>query len=131
MPGNVAAASPVGVLPRIVASAYTEELRIESVSNSYPDGSSERQALALNPRRFFHITEPLTNAQWTSLWTFYKAHVGVPFYMYNPRETVPPFSYDASGGSTIGRYTVVFDSAWSETSGLPRAQVGFSLREVA
>ena len=130
MPGNVAAAVPVGVLPRIVASSYTEELRMEALSNTYPDGASDRLALALNVRHYFHLTEPLRPAAWQALWDFYLQHKGTPFYMYNPRETVPPFSYDATGASTVGRYTVVFDGGWSETTSIARSQIGFSLREV-
>jgi hypothetical protein len=130
MPGNVAAAQPSGVLPRILASAYTVELRLEMLANSYPDGSSERQALALNPRHYFHLTQPLTGAAWAALWSFFLAHKGVPFYIYNPRETVPPFSYDPTGNDSLGRYTVVFDGGWSETTSMARAQIGFSLREV-
>jgi hypothetical protein len=50
--------------------------------------------------------------------------------MYNPRETVPPFSWDNTGNDPVGRYTVVFDGGWSETTSIGRAQIGFSLREV-
>jgi hypothetical protein len=130
MPGNLAPAQPTDVFPRIVASSFTEELRLEEISNAYPDGSSERQALALNPRHYFHLTEPLVLAEWQGLWDFYKTHKGKPFYLYNPRETDPPFSYDPTGQDPTGRYTVVFDSGWSETTAMPRGQVGISLREV-
>lgn len=130
MPGNVAGAVAAGVLPQVVASSYTEELRLEMLANAYVDGSSDRAALALNVRHYFHLTLPLTTAQWVTLWNFYQAHKGLAFYMYNPRETTPPFSYDASGQATVGRYMVVFDSPWSETTAMTRAQIGFSLREV-
>ena len=131
MPGNIAAANPTGVFPRIVASSFTEEIRLEALSNTYADGSSERQALALTPRHYFHLTIPQTLAQWQGLWNFYKAHRGLPFYVYNPCETVPPFSYDASGADPVGRYIMVFDSPWSETTAMTRGQIGLSLREVA
>lgn len=130
MPNNVASAVAVGVLPRILATSFTEELRIEALVNTYPDGASDRKNMAVNPRRYFHLTRALTNAQWSALWDFYLAHKGIPFYMYNPRETVPPFSYDASGLDPDGRYTVVFDGPWSETTALGRGQVGLSMREV-
>lgn len=130
MPDNIVGANPVDVFPQIFASSFTEEIRLEEITNTYQDGSSERQALAINPRHYFHITEPVTLAAWQGLWAFYKAHKAVPFYMYNPRETVPPFTYDPTGQDEVGRYTVVFDSSWSETTSMGRSHVGLSLREV-
>lgn len=131
MPNPVTPASPVGVLPKILASAFTVELRFESLINVYQDGASERAALALNPRHYFQLTRPLTPTERDTLWAFFLAHKGIPFYVYNPRETVPPFSYDATGAATVGRYTVVFDGGYSESISHPRLQVGFALREVA
>ena len=132
MPSNIAPAQPVDVFPRIIsASTFTEELRLEEITNSYPDGSSDRQALATTPRRYFHFTFAVTTLLWQRLWTFYLVHKAQAFYIYNPRETVPPFSYDPTGQDPIGRYTMVFDSAWSETTAMTRGQVAFSLREVA
>jgi hypothetical protein len=131
MPPNIAPANPVDVLPKIVANAFTVELRLESLVNTYPDGSSERATLAPTERTYFRLTEPLSAAQWTALWDFFKAHRGVPFFVYNPRETVPPYSYDPTGQDPIGRYAVVFDGGWSETNAIGRGQVGIALREVA
>jgi hypothetical protein len=131
MPNPVAPATPVGVLPRILANAFTVEMRYEALVNQYPDGASERVALSLNPRRYFQITRALSTAQRDELWNFYLAHKGIPFYVYVPRETIPPFSYDPTGEDPIGRDTVVFDGSYSETTAIPRVQAGLSLREVA
>ena len=131
MPGNVASAVPVGVMPWSLASQYTEELRLEALVNAYPDGSSERTALALNPRRFFKLAFPLRPAKFTEMWNFYRANYGKPFWFYNLRETVPPFTYDPTGSNPVGRYAVVFDGAWSEEIQLGRSTASFNLREVA
>ena len=131
MPGTVLPAFPVDVLPRILAAAFSMELRLESLVNNYADGATERAPLAQNTRRYFSLTLPLTPTQRDALWNFYLAHKGLAFYIYNPRETIPPFSYDPTGGATVGRYTVVFDGMYSETTAHPRAQAGFNLREVA
>ena len=101
------------------------------MSNGYPDGSSDRLALAENMRAYFRLTEALTAADWQTLLTFYQAHMIQAFYFYNLRETVPPFSWDSTGQDPIGRYTVAFDSGWGDTYQQPRTQVQFNLREVA
>lgn len=130
MPSAVKPAAPVGVMPQALCSAFSEELRMETLVNTYPDGRSERRPLAANPRRTFRLTRALGSSEWLSLFSFFQNHIGKPFYFYAPRETVPPWSWDASGTAPIGRYVVVFDGGWSETTGIPRAAISFSLREV-
>ena len=139
MPHNVAPASPVGVMPYGLCVSYSEELRLEALQNLYPDGSSDRLNLALNARRYFKMVRPVSrvlpappaDSQWVQLYKFYQAHIGVPFYFYNLRETVPPWKYDPTGASPSGRYTVVFDGSWSEDSQLARSPITLALREVA
>lgn len=131
MPGNVAAAVASGVLPYALYSAITEELRLEALVNVYPDGSSDRAALAVNPRHFFKLSLALTPAQWNTFYQFFFNQRGKPFYFYNLRETVPPFTWDATGQNPVGRYLVVFDGPWSEDLQLARSRVSFNLREVA
>lgn len=131
MPSNVAPANPTVVMPYGLTLAFTEELRLESLVNVYTDGRSERNALALNPRRFYRNRRPLTPAQFTALRAFYFANPGKPFYFYALRETIPPWTWDASGASPSGRYIVVFDGAWSENVLLGRSDCSFGLREVA
>ena len=52
----------------------------------------------------------------------------MPFLFYNLVEV----TYDSSGNSTQGRYTVVFRGNWSQTTGLLRTDVQeIELNEVA
>jgi hypothetical protein len=145
MPNNVQAANPTDVMPRLLCVAFNEQLRYESLVNQdYADGSSDRAPLVTVERSFFRINSRV-GADWKALRDFYIAHVGQAFYFYFLRETVPPYSYDATGAATIGRYIVVFDSGLSETYGpgavrtdtttnpthaVGRAQIAFQLREV-
>ena len=131
MPGNLNAAVVVGVMPAGICAAYQEELRLETLVNAYPDGSSDRNALAINVRHFFKLTRKVTSAQYTALWNWYHAHPCDAFYFYNLRETVPPWTWDPSGNQPVGRYIVVFDGSWSETTIMGRSQASLGLREVA
>lgn len=130
MPGNVTPAVPVGVMPFGLCSAFSEEMRIESIVNTYPDGSSDRAALSATPRRFFRMTRPVTSITYSVLRSFYLAHPADPFYFYNLRETVPPWTWDSTGNSPGGRYVVVFDGPWSDQVDMGRSSVSLSLREV-
>jgi hypothetical protein len=130
LPGNLNAAVSVGVMPFSLCSAFQEELRLETLVNAYPDGSSDRFALAINVRHFFRMTRQVTAAQYTALWNFYLAHPTDAFWFYNLRETVPPWTWDASGNQTSGRYLVVFDGSWSDTTMMGRSQASLGLREV-
>jgi hypothetical protein len=119
-------------MPYGLCSAFTEELRIEAFCNAtYPDGSSDRAPLVLNARHFFRFTRSATQAQYAALWTFIRAHLIEPFYFYNLRETVPPFTWDATGQNPSGRYIVVLDGSWSDQTLLARSDVSLGLREVA
>ena len=64
---------------------------------------------------------------------FYLARDGPmePFWYYDPWDASPKFSYDPTGASATGRYTVRFDSPWTESTGLARTQVQLELVEVA
>ena len=64
MPGNVAPAAPVDTFPTALYSGFTAELRTEARLNTYPDGSSDRTALQVNPRYFFKLSFAVTASQW-------------------------------------------------------------------
>jgi hypothetical protein len=130
MPQNINPANPIGVMPKQLCKSFQEELRLEALLNQYPDGSSDRNALALNVRHFFRVTQGLNGTDWAAMRQFYLNHQGKSFYFYNLRETVPPWSYDPSGANTVGRYTVVFDGQWSDTYNIARTDVALQLREV-
>jgi hypothetical protein len=130
MPNNLNPANPQGVMPKQLCKSFQEELRLEALLNQYPDGSSDRNALALNVRHYFRMTQGLNGADWAAMRQFYIQQQGRAFYFYNLRETVPPYSWDPSGQNPIGRYTVVFDGQWSDIFNLARTDVALQLREV-
>lgn len=130
MPNNLQPANPTAVMPAHLCRAFQEELRLEALINNYPDGSSDRNALALNVRHYFKLTQGLNGTDWQNLRNFFNTWQGRAFYFYNLRETVPPWTWDPSGQDPIGRYTVVFDGQWSDTYNLVRTDVQLALREV-
>lgn len=123
MPGNIIAAAPTQVMPAHLSRAFHEESHMECDLNIYADGSTDRRALATNTRRYFTMQQFLPPDQWDQMRTFYFANQGRPFYFYNLRETVPPFSFDPTGQNPIGRYIVAFDGQWSDSYGHERAQM--------
>jgi hypothetical protein len=131
MPSPVVATAAVDVMPRALSSQYAFDERLQALDNLYPDGSSDRVALAQIPRRYFTLSNPVRGALYRAMRAFYFAHIATPFYVYVGRETVPPWSYDPTGQAPDGRYKVAFDSAWSETLALGRSSSDFALREVA
>jgi hypothetical protein len=85
----------------------------------------------INTRHYFQMTSALKAADFAALLAFFMAHLGVPFWFYNLRETVPPYTWDGTGSSSSGRYAVVFDGTWSDQVGPARGTTQLSLREVA
>ena len=72
----------------------------------------------------------LTAAHAATLKAFWDGQQGgvVPFLFYNSAEG----TYDPTGNSTQGRYTVVFRGNWSQTTGMLRTDVPqIELTEVA
>jgi hypothetical protein len=116
-------AQPTDVMPARLARAFREELRLEADLNMYPDGRSDRNPLALNVRHYFTLQQTLLPDDWQAMRSFFYTHQGQPFYFYNLRETVPPWSWDPTGQDPIGRYTVAFDGQWSETYAYERGEV--------
>ena len=123
MPGNIIPANPTDVMPIQLARAFQLQLRLEADLNMYPDGSSDRNPLAINVRSYFTIQETLLPDDWMALRSFFYEHQGRSFYFYNLRETVPPWTWDPTGQDPVGRYTVVFDGQWSETYAYQRGEI--------
>ncbi len=130
MPQNLNGANPSEVMPKQLCRSFQADLRMESLLNQYPDGASDRAALALNVRHYFHMVQGLSGPDWTAMFQFYRRKQAQAFYFYNLRETVPMGSYDPTGTDPIGRYTVVFDGQWSDTYNVARTDVALQLREV-
>jgi phage-related protein len=133
MPGSVQNAAPAAVLPLSLSRAFSHSREYPVVEAAYRNGESERRALASTSRKRWTLTKRLSAAQLQALRDFYDARRGPtePFYFYDPWETSPMFSYDASGAATQGRYTVRFDGPWEQSCELGRAEVQITLIELA
>lgn len=131
MPGNVAAAAPSTVMPEFVSSAF--ELASEFVVdvNGYQDASFQAKALTTTSRKTWRAIIPCTSTLLTSLRSFWSARGIEPFYYYFWRETSPLGAVDLTGTSTVGRYTVKFNSEWNEENTLGRNAINVEIVEVA
>ncbi len=133
MPGSVPNAAPSTVLPQSLCRAFVHSREFPGQINEYRNGESQRGRLADTSRKRWRLGKRLTPAALETLRNFYDARKGPqePFYFYDPWEAVPKFSYDPTGTATAGRYTVRFDSAWTQSVGLSRIEVEIQLAEVA
>lgn len=133
MPGSVESAASATVLPASLSHAFAREQALPVLVNEYPDGNSNRKALAPNSRKRWRLSKRLTPAQLAALRDFYEARKGglEPFYFYDPYESNPKFSSDATGQSPDGRYAVRFDGAFSQEVGMGCADVQIALIEIA
>ena len=87
----------------------------------------------MTSRKKWTLTKRLTPAQLAALRNFYDARNGLhePFYFYDPYDTNPKFSYDPTGVAVTGRYTVRFNSDWSQSVTPGRSDVQIELIELA
>ena len=130
MPGNIQNATPSGLMPYALCAAFSELREYVQLQAQYHDGTTDRSQLAQTSRRTFKLAQRLTAARAIALKAFWDGQQGgvVPFLFYNLAEG----AYDATGNSTLGRYTVVFRGNWSQTTGLLRTDVPqIELAEVA
>ncbi len=114
--GVIRSVKPTAVLPRSLSHAFVESQTWPVRVVEYHDGSSQRSAMLAKPRRAWQLAKHIPSALLDELRTFWQAQGVGGFWFYNPKETDPPFSYDATGAATAGRYCVRFASAWSESS---------------
>jgi hypothetical protein len=133
MPGSVHNASPSAVLPQSLCRAFVHSREYPVIDNEYRNGESQRSAQAATSRKKWTITKRLTPSQLATLRAFYDARNGShePFYFYDSYETNPKFSCDPAGVTVTGRYTVRFNSDWSQSVGLGRSDVEIELIELA
>jgi hypothetical protein len=130
MPGNIASAVPSGVMPYALCTAFSESREYAQLQAQYHDGTVQRSQLASTSRRTFKVSQRVNATKAAALKTFWDGQQGgvVPFVFYNLIEG----TYDPSGNSVTGRYTVVFRSNWQQTTGLARTDVqNLELIEVA
>jgi hypothetical protein len=121
MPGNINNAFPSGMMPYGLCTAFSESRESAQLQAQYHDGTAERSQLAQTSRKAFKLALRLTAARAIALKAFWDGQQGgvIPFLFYNLAEG----TYDATGNSTQGRYTVVFRGNWSQTTGVLRTDV--------
>ena len=130
MPLNIQNAVPTGVMPYALCTAFSESRDYVQLQTQYHDGTSERSQLAQTSRRAFRLAQRLTAARVAALKAFWDSQQGgvIPFLFYDLAEG----SYDSTGNSTQGRYTVVFRGGWAQSTDLCRTNIqGLELVEVA
>jgi hypothetical protein len=133
MPGSVQNAAPATVLPQNLSRAFTHTREYPVFANDYRNGESQRAAQTATSRKKWTLSKRLTSAQLQMLRNFYDDRSGTlePFYFYDPYETNPKFSYDPTGQAVTGRYTVRFNTEWSQSVGPGRSDVQIELIELA
>lgn len=131
MPGSVSNASPSDVLPQVLCTAFSESREFSVLQNIYQNGESQVSTAVTTSRKTYQLTRRLTASQLNTLRNFWENHRTQEFYVYNPWETSPKFSYDATGVATTGRHTVRFEGGWSESPDLARTEVSLQLVELA
>lgn len=133
MPDSVVAANPTTVMPFSLAVAFQQSRQYSVDSNFYPDASYQSNPLSSTSRKQWQITKRLTQAQLTTLRTFFRARDGGAheFWFYDLWETVPIFTYDESGEAVEGRHAVRFAGAWTQVLDVGRNQAKLALIEVA
>ena len=133
MPGSIQNAAPTTVLPHSLCRAFVHVREYPVLENEYRNGESQRSVQATNSRKRWRLAKRLTPTQLLTLRDFYDARKGPtePFYFYDPYETNPRFLYDPTGVAVTGRYTVRFNSDWSQSVTPGRSEVQIELIELA
>jgi hypothetical protein len=108
-------------MPFALCVTFSESREYVQLQAQYHDGTTERSQVAQTSRRTFKLAQRLTATRAAALKAFWDGQQGgvVPFLFYNLAEG----SYDPTGNSTPGRYTVVFRGNWSQTTGMLRTDV--------
>jgi hypothetical protein len=133
MPGNVANAAPVAVLPQMLCTAFQQTREIALQGNEYRNGESQRALQVSSSRRKWVLAARLSASALAALRSFYLARRGgtEPFYYYDPFAVVPIGSnYDPTGASSAGRVTVRFEGPWQQSMGIARTDIQVQLVEV-
>ena len=136
MPGSVANAAPVEVMPRVLCRAFTAGRAWLCDENLYRNGESQRRARVATSRKSWQVSPALSAAQWDALLDFMadRRHGWEPFFFYDPFQPASGqavgSNYDATGVSTQGRYTVVLRGSVEAELSLPRGTVNVQLVEV-
>lgn len=135
MPGSLAAAAPVTVLPQTLCAGFSEARELPVLENEYRDGSVQTKNQAASGLRRWRLGKRLAAAALWTLREFWEARRGglEPFYFYDPYDAgagAVGSNYDPTGVSEQGRHTVVFTSAWGQSIGIAHTEAGIELVEV-
>jgi len=141
MPGNLASAAPVGVLPKSLCTAFVESHVYPLLVQPYHDGTRERSLIedGVNPPtsiRTWKQSRKLNPAEIAELLTFVESHEGglIPFYFYDPYGAIPGTgigsNWDATGVVFEGRHICVFRGDWSSVMNMARSETSLELLEV-
>jgi len=137
MPGNLVQATPNGVMPLSLSTAFTEAREYVQLQNEYHDGTIQRAQFAQTSRRTFRLSKRLGPSDLSALYSFWNSQNGglTPFTFYNPFEVLaghePGSNYDATGANTQGRITVAFRGNWAQATDVCRSNVSLEMVEVA
>lgn len=112
-------------MPRSLCRAFAHSREYAILENQYRNGESQRSRQVETSRKRWQLAKRLTPAALAALRSFYDARGGPhePFYFYDVFETFPKFSYDETGVSNEGRYTVRFEGNWEQAVGIARSDV--------
>jgi hypothetical protein len=121
----------VGVLPSSLCRSLIETRQWPVRMVEYHGGETERMALTATSRRSWQMAKRLTPTALITLREFLEAHPVDAFYIYVMKETSPPFTWDATGVATAGRYLVRVAGDWNQTSFLARTETTVEFVEVA
>jgi len=132
MPGNVTNASIGIVMPWALARSFARAQPWKAKTNIYADGETQISLEVATSRKSWDLGLRLSPASLATLAAFWVTTKGpvLPFWFYDVWESVPKFSYDASGTATDGRYAVRFDGSFSTERGWPRHDVTVRLIEI-
>lgn len=138
MPGSVQNAAPLTVLPQTLCTAFRAAREYPVLINEYRDGETQRTVLTDSSRKSWVQSKRLTAEQTETLRAFVEARRGPlePFYYYDPYSPASGqaigSNYDATGVSTVGRYTVRFTGVWAQNAAGPgRINVDIGMNELA
>ncbi len=131
MPGSVANAAPLTVLPLSLCRAFSHAREYAVIDNEYKNGESQRSKQVATSRKSWKTTRRLTPAILGTFRDFYEARRGPlePFYFYDPWDS--GFTYDATGVQASRPVYRAFRRNWEQMVGIGRAEVDIALVELA
>ena len=137
MPGNISLADGLTVLPAALCSAFSRGWNYPVQVNDFPDGACLREIEATNSRRAWKQTRKVRAVALGVLRAFYDACGGPrdPFLFYDPFEVAEGddigSNHDPTGLSMVGRFTVRFNTDYSQNSGVAFSDVQLEFAELA